>query len=325
MTPVVSTVSGPKPVGELGAVLMHEHIFVHTPELCRDFPAQSWGDRAAVHDDAVAKLTTLKDYGFDTLVDLTAIGCDRSIADVAEVNRRVDVNIIVATGLYTFDELPRFITARPASNGRDVMTDLFVQDITEGIAGTDVRAGVLKCFTDRPGLTPNVARVLTATARAHRETGVPISTHTDASRRTGLLQQDLFAAEGVDLTRVVIGHCGDSTDRDYLREIMDRGSTIGCDRFGLYRPGTPTLAERIDVIADLCGHGYADRIVISHDAHCHSDWFTPSERARYPDWNYTHIPDVVLPALRERGVNDSHIQQMLIANPRQFFSACTPY
>lgn len=307
---------------ELGAVLMHEHIFVHTPEMSRDYPDVSWGDKEEVIGQAVAKLTELKDRHFDTIVDLTVIGCDRSIPDIQRVNARVDINIIVATGLYTFDELPRLVRARPVgSDGRDLLTDLFVRDIREGIGDTGVRAGILKCCTDSPGMTPNVERVLCATARAHRETGVPISTHSDAHLRTGLAQQDVFSSQGVDLSRVVIGHSGDSTDLDYLKEIMDRGSVIGCDRFGFYLPGKPTLAERVEVIVRLCDQGYADRIVLSHDANCHSDWVDAHRKAALPEWNYNHLADVVIPALRESGVAESDLRQMLVENPRRIFSA----
>ncbi len=99
---------------------------------------------------------------------------------------------------------------------------MFVRDITDGIADTGVKAGILKCATDEPGVTPGVERVLRAVAQAHRATGVPISTHTHARTRRGLEQQRIFAEEGVDLSRVVIGHSGDTTDLDYLEAVMAR-------------------------------------------------------------------------------------------------------
>lgn len=324
---LVETVTGALDTAALGAVLMHEHVFVHTTEIARDYPDLSWTDRDAVRDTAVDRLQELVGLGISTLVDLTVLGCDRSIPDIAWVAQRVpDLAIIVAAGLYTFDELPRFAAARPVpAGGRDVLTDMFVRDITVGIGDSGVRAGILKCCIDKPGLTPGVERVLRATARAHRETGAPISTHTDAASRSGLVQQKVFADEGVDLSRVVIGHCGDTTDLDYLMAIMDRGSVIGCDRFGLYRDGLATLSERLDTIQALCERGYADRIVLSHDAHCHSDWVGPDVRERLPDWNYAHIPQVVLPGLRERGVTDSQISQMLSVTPRRIFEAQGAY
>src|SRR6185503_12571790 len=99
--------------------------------------------------------------------------------------------------------------------GPEFMTDMFVRDIEEGIAGTGVKAAILKCATDKPGVTHGVERVLRAVAKAHRSTGVPISTHTHARTERGLDQQRIFEEEGVDPSRVIIGHSGDTTDIDY--------------------------------------------------------------------------------------------------------------
>jgi phosphotriesterase-related protein len=320
----VETARGPVDTSGLGATLMHEHVFVLTPEITANWPQRSWnGAREERIEEAVAKLKELTGRGISTIVDLTVLGLGRSIPEVVEVNARVDLNIIVATGLYTFDELPTFFLSRrpkppPAGSGRDVMVDMFVEDIEAGIGGSGVKAGILKCCTEAQGVTPGVDRVLRAVARAHRETGVPISTHTNVWSRTGLDQQRVFAEEGVDLTRVVIGHSGDSTDLDYLRELMDAGSTIGMDRFGIRLGQMPGFDERVDTVARLCQLGYADRMVLSHDTNCHMDSHA-SLHDRFPDWVYTHISDAVLPALRQRGVTDTQIEQMLVGNPRRIF------
>ena len=196
---------------------------------------------------------------------------------------------------------------------------MFVTDITEGIAGTGVKAAILKCCTETQGVTPGVDRVLRAVARAHRETGVPISTHSNAVARTGLDQQRVFAEEGVDLSRVIIGHSGDTTELDYLKQLMDAGSLIGMDRCGLFRRSMPTFEERVDTIADLSAAGYADRMVLSHDASCHLDLLPGFDERRFPRWVFTHISDEVVPALIERGVTDEQIDLMLVGNPRRVF------
>jgi phosphotriesterase-related protein len=118
----------------------------------------------------------------------------------------------------------------------------------------------------------------------------------------------------VDLSRVVIGHCGDSTDLDYLRELMDNGSTIGMDRFGTSR--LPTEHDRIATVATLCSQGYADRMVLSHDAAYFSINTEPSFRSLHePKWVHTTVSDRILPMLRERGVAEELIDQMMTANP----------
>jgi phosphotriesterase-related protein len=204
------------------------------------------------------------------------------------------------------------------------MVKFFVRDITEGIADTGVKAAILKCATEENGLTPGVERVLRAVARAHRETGVPITTHTHVHTYRGRDQQRVFEEEGVDLTRVIIGHSGDSTDLDYLKELMDKGSTIGMDRFGV--DVLLPFEDRVATVVALCEQGYADRMVLSHDASCFIDWFDEEMlRLGAPNWHYTHISDDVLPALKKRGVTDAQIDAMLVTNPRRIFETVGAY
>ena len=146
--------------------------------------------------------------------------------------------------------------------------------------------------------------------------------HTNSFTQSGLIALDLFAKEGVDLTKVVVGHAGDSNDLDYLMRLADTGATLGMDRFGLdiYNP-TP---QRVATIAALCGRGYADRMVLSHDAACFMDYFggawDDAHSALAPNWRYDHIHDDVLAALLDSGVTDDQIEQMLVFNPKRYFS-----
>jgi phosphotriesterase-related protein len=195
----VQTALGRVDSADLGRTLMHEHLFVTTPELHINYP-ELWGGEDAHVDDAVTRLTALEEAGFDTLVDPTVLGLGRFLPRVRRVAERVKLKIIVATGLYTFHDVPlRFQAKGPGTElgGPEEMTAMFIRDIVEGVSDTGIRAGILKCATDEPGLTPGVQRVLRAVAAAHRETGVPITTHTHAASRRGLDQQRVFAQEGV--------------------------------------------------------------------------------------------------------------------------------
>ena len=316
----VETIRGPIETGVLGPTLMHEHVFVLSPEILQNHP-EFWDEEERV-TDAVAKLDELKGRGIDSIVDPTVIGLGRYIPRLQRIAEQTELNIVAATGLYTYNDLPFFFRLRPGPGalveGPEPMVAMFVEDITEGIAGTGVKAAIIKCATDELGLTPGVERVLRACARAHRETGVPITTHTDVATFRGRDQQRVFREEGVDLSRVVIGHSGDSSDLDYLRELMDNGSMIGMDRFGV--DAYSSFDQRVAVVVDLCEQGYADRMVLAHDAACFMDWIDQDIKAAVlPNWHYTHISDDVLPALRERGVAADQIRQMLVDNPRRLF------
>jgi phosphotriesterase-related protein len=318
--PQVNTARGPIDTSGLGVTLMHEHVFIMTTEVTQNYP-EEWGDEAARQADAVTRLNKLKATGVDTIVDLTVIGLGRYIPRIARIAAATELNIVVATGVYTFSDVPfcfHYLGPGAPLNGPEIMTDMFVRDIQEGIADTGVRAAILKCATDAPGVTPGVERVLRAIAQAHRHTGAPISTHTHAPTRRGLEQQRIFADEGVDLSRVIIGHCGDSTDIDYLEELIANGSYIGMDRFGmdLILP----FEDRVNTVARMCERGHADKMVLSHDAKCYFDALPEALLPTVaPHWHYLHIHTDVLPALRVRGVTDEQITAMLVDNPRRIF------
>jgi len=327
--PQVETVRGPVDTAELGQVLMHEHVFVLTADIQQNYPDE-WGDEDERVADAVRRLTELAGRGVRTIVDPTVIGLGRYIPRIQRIADQVDLNIVVATGCYTYDDVPFFFHYRgPALNAAvgaevpDPMVDMFVGDIEDGIAGTGVKAAFLKCAIDHQGMTAGVERVMRAVGKAHRRTGVPITVHTHPTSRTGLEVQKVLTDEGVDLRRVVLGHSGDTTDVDHLSELAEAGFMLGMDRFGINLD--TTFEARADTLVEMCRRGYAESMVLSQDASCYIDWLAPGVMDLLPQWHYTHIIDDVLPYVRERGVTDEQIETMLVANPRRYFENVGAY
>jgi len=316
----VNTVKGALNTEQLGVTLMHEHVFVLSAEIMQNFP-EPWGDEEKRVADAIARLNELKARGVDTIVDLTVIGLGRYIPRIQRVAAQTELNIVVATGVYTYNDVPMYFHFQgPGTElgGPEFMADMFVRDIEEGIAGTGVRAAILKCATDQPGVTPGVERVLRAVAQAHRRTGVPISTHTHAHTERGLEQQRIFEEEGVDLSRVVIGHSGDTTDIAYLEKLIANGSYIGMDRFGI--DVLLPFEDRVITVAKMCERGHAGKMVLSHDAACFNDWLPEAALPSVlPNWHFLHIHNDVIPALQQRGVTEEQINTMLVDNPREIF------
>ena len=318
--PSIETVRGPIATEHLGVTLMHEHIFVLDTDYLLNYP-EEWGEEEQRIADAVERLNELKPRGIDTIVDLTVMGLGRYIPRIRRIAEQTAVNIIVATGIYTYCDLPHYFQYRGPGTilgGPEIMAEMFIRDIEEGIADTGVKAGILKCATDAAGLTPGVERILRATAQAHRRTGAPISTHTNARKRVGLDQQRVFREEGVDLSRVIIGHSGDSTDLGYLEELIANGSTLGMDRFGI--DTISPFEDRVATVAKMCQRGHANRMVLSHDASCFMHWL-PEQMvpAMLPRWHYLHTHNDVIPALKQKGVSDEDIHTMMVDNPRRIF------
>jgi phosphotriesterase-related protein len=302
----VQSVLGPVDAQALGVTLMHEHVALRTPGFAENYPFTY--PRDSVIEQAAAELSQLRAKGVRTIVDLTTVDLGRDAGLLAEVSRRSGMNIIAATGAY--HHVPTYFKPRTAER----ISQLFIGDLEREIAETGVRAGVIKCAIDEPGMTDDIRKLTEAAALAHLATGALISTHTSPASRTGLAQATVLAGMGVDLSRVVIGHCGDTTDDGYLRELLGMGANLGLDRFGL----TDYLdsEKRCEIVAALCAGGFDDRLVLSHDASCFSDAVSRRFRDQHlPDWRMDHLVDDVLPRLRQLGVTESAIMNMTVANP----------
>lgn len=320
----VESVRGPVELSDLGQTLMHEHVFVMSTEHMQNYGSDWWDEEFRV-TDAVTKLNAMHAKGITTIVDPTVWGLGRYIPRIQRIAEQTPVHIIVAAGLYVYEELPQQYAYRGPGNLIDIpepMVTDFSRDITEGIADTGVKAAFLKFALETPEPSPGIERIARAVARTHVETGAPITVHTSGPHQTGRTAVRIFTEEGVDLTKVVIGHAGDSNDIDYLTELADSGALLGMDRFGLdlFNP----TAERVKTIAIMASRGYAGSMVLSHDASCFIDYFgaahDDARAAAAPNWHFEHISDDVLPALLAQGVSQAQIDQMMVENPVRYFT-----
>lgn len=310
----VNTVLGPIDSQELGFTLMHEHVAAFNLDMQKNFG--NWIDRADIIESSYNELIEAKKLGVKTIVDATPVNLGRDVSIVKELAERTGINFILATGFYWTDE-PFIYGWEPAA-----IADYLVKEITHGIENTDnVKPNIIKAGTEHHGITPLNYKFLKAVALLHCKTGLPITTHTAAAQEVGLAQQDIFAANGVDLTKVIIGHCGDTVNVEYIKKILDRGSYVGLDRFGL---GLILPDEmRIKTVVELCKCGYEKQMLLSHD-HCNFlDWGPDRlfEKIQ-PSWTYGHISKNIIPTLKELGVTQQQIDTMTIDNPRRIFEAC---
>ena len=310
--PTVPTLRGDVAVDDLGATLMHEHLFVLTADRVLDDPDSLPLD--VVVPAAVERLQEVYDLGVRTIADPSVIGHGRDISLWQRVGEQVPLNVIPATGFYTYRDLPFGFRFRSDQE----LLDYLVRDITVGIGGTGIKAGFLKCAVEHAGFVGDVERVLRACGRAHLATGVPITVHTNVHAQNGRDVARVMKEEGVPPGSVVIGHSGDSTDFDYLTSLADEGYYLGMDRFGIDM--LLPFGDRVATVVELCKRGYAERLVLSHDAACHTDWFPHEQIDKSGHWSFTHISNDVLPELRSRGVTEAQITTMLVDNPVRYFS-----
>ena len=265
--------------------------------------------------DAIAKLRRARDAGIQTIVDPTVLGLGRYIPRIQRSTPSVDINIVVATGVYAFLELPGFL-ALPVD---DVITEIFVREIREGIDDTGVKAAFIKCAVEEHGIVGDMPRILRCVAAASVETGAPVMVHTNAPAQTGLLALDVPHRRG--------RRPAEARDRPRRRQqrprLPARTSPTAAPRSAAIATGSSTStpsADRIATTTALIEQGYAAASTspTTPPASTTSCSTTRRSRTRRPD--YLRIHNALLPALLANGVEEEQIDQMLVENPRRFFS-----
>jgi phosphotriesterase-related protein len=317
----IQTVTGVTTPEKLGRTLMHEHLRIGYPGSDVDWvnPGPSRRERV---ERCVDRIEEMKGLGITALLDPCPSDLGRDVELMAEVAQRTRFQLICATGLYKEAEgaTPYWKFKMNFGSVVDAMAELFIRELTEGVAGTGIRAGIIKVGTGHGTLTDYEKAVFEAAAKASLETGAPITTHTDQGRY-GDDQQAFLTGHGVPAHRIVIGHSCGTSEFSYHEAIARNGSYLGFDRFGIdmLHPD----AERVASLARLVKAGFGRQIVVSHD----SVWcwtgmpFPPAiQEQMEKTWNPTHFIQRIVPQLRDAGVSDSQIDALLLDNPRRFFA-----
>jgi phosphotriesterase-related protein len=310
----VESVTGPIDLEELGTTLIHEHLKVRSEPAGEQFPHLYDDDDAFRRSTELAR--AVMEQGVKTICDPSCLFLGRDIRFMRRVAEETGLQVIPATGIYTYTELPQVFKNRD----EDFMADAFVQDIEEGIQGTDIKAAFLKCAVDEPGVTDDVGKIVRACGRASGRTGRPIMAHSHPATRRGLEIMDILDEEDVDPRLVQIAHTGDTDDLDYIEELLARGPYIGMDRYGLDM--FLETEKRNRTVLALLERGYAERMFLATDACWEFDWF-PWEMLEQeaPNWKPTFIFDQVVPTLREGGMSDEQLETMMVEAPRSWLSA----
>jgi len=317
----VNTVLGPISADELGVTLIHEHlVFSYLGWEC-DALAPPY-DREAAAKACVDALTEARGYGLKTLVDATASDMGRDVELQKIVSERLGINIICATGFYT-EKLGKAGYFKFRSQVYDIVAELcetLVKEITQGVGNTGVKAGVIKVGTGHARISSYEEKILKAAARAQKETGVPIITHTEAGTM-GPEQADLLISEGADPKRIVIGHMCGNADLNYHVSVLEKGVNIAFDRLGI-DIFFPDKLRKACLIA-LVGMGYTDRIMLSQDCFAYQLGrpfeFPDAVKPLLANWSYVHVFNNIIPALKEAGVSEDKINTMMVENPRRLF------
>lgn len=307
--PTVETVLGPIEASRLGNVLSHEHVLVGMGEDNHHYP---WlFDWDQTRTNAIRELTEAKQGGINTVIDLTTPDLGRDVEFVREASRASGMNVIAATGIWR--DVPRSFWTRDIED----IAAIFVREIEVGIGDSGIKAGCIKVANDMGGVTPEGERILRGAVRACKRTGCPISTHHWAPEEVGRRQVEVFQEEGVPMDRVAIGHSADTTDVDYLEDLLRTGVYLSMDRYP-GAAGRPNWEQRNATVKALIDRGWAERLMLGHDYAPMPVLRDREAPAASGPTRYLFVSTVAVPALIAQGVAEATIDLMLREVPRRF-------
>ena len=310
----IETVRGPIDAAQLGVTQTHEHLWCNQA-LCRS--GERWrpaSPRALMIldelDVAVDELREVKALGGGAIVEATVGGWGRDVGKLRELSETTGLHIIACGGYYVEACHPLWARAL----GIDELAEVLVKEATEGADGTEIKIGILKSAISRPVIEGEEERCARAVARAQLRTGLTITTHTSGNIRfeieggnIGMQHLDLFEAEGVDPSRVIVGHTDENPDIRFLEALCRRGAYVQFDVIG---KGHWMLDEtRAELAARLIDRGFGEQLLLG------SDRARKTELLKYGGQGYRHLLLTFVPMLRAAGLDDAALKMLLVENP----------
>jgi predicted metal-dependent phosphotriesterase family hydrolase len=304
--PSVMTVTGPIEPAQLGATYAHEHLLAAPPDWSPDQEDQDF--TMLSFETAVKELGLFKLAGGRAIVEMSPPDYNRRPEGLRDLAIQTGVHIIMTTGLHK-DIFSHPFTGQTTT---DELAERFRREVTQGVAESGVKAGIIKAATSLNTITSGEEKVLRAAARAHLATGAPISTHTQ-NGTMGLEQLDIFQAEGVDLTRVALGHVDRKLEYEYHKAMLDRGAYLIYDQIS--KEKYVADRDRVSLLIQLVAEGYGQQIMLAGDFGRASYWtsYGGGPGLTYILWRF-------VPWLIADGMPREMAEAMLVGNPATFFA-----
>jgi len=296
----IRTVRGDIDPTELGVTYPHEHLLTRPPANVTDLDLTMDSEAAAIHE-----LGYFHAAGGRAIVEMSPRDYGRNPEGLRRISEASDVHLVCVSGWH------KDAFCRPWVEGRSIndLADQIIREVEEGIDGTGVCAGVIKAASSLNQITLAEEKVFRAAARAQRQTGAVISTHTEAGTM-GLEQIALLRSEGVDPARIMIGHVDRQMDWDYQRQLAGTGVTIIYDQMSKEKYHPDSL--RVQFILRLVEEGFGKQIVFSGDLARKSYW--PSY-GRWGGPGLTYILWRFVPWLCEQGLEAQAVDEILVRTP----------
>jgi len=303
--PNLITTLGPKRADELGMILPHEHVFVDLRTY--DQPGYALAEAADVIALMAPELAAARAAGVTALVECTPVGVGRRADILRAVSEVTDMPLVVPTGIYREPWVPDW--AHTAAE--EALYEWMLGELNEQIEQSGVRAGFIKLSAGDDGITECEAKILRAAARAARETGAAIGSHTIRGRVVRD-QLDIIESCGYTAERFIWIHASADPELALNLELARRGAWVEYDWIG----DETTDAGFVDRIQRMLAAGLGGRLLLSHDR----GWYDPAKPGGGTPKPFTYISERFLPKLRATGVDQATIDMLTRENPFRAFA-----
>lgn len=300
---MIRTVTGDINDNEIGCTLSHEHLYFDLRKVRND------NDSYIVeYGDIKEELNEISKLGINTIVEVTTIDMQRNVEKLKKISLKSGINIIASTGFY----LHEYHSESMKEMSIDEIANIFIKEITEGIEGTSIKAGVIgEIATSLNNIYESEQKVFEAASIAANKCGCAITTHCQ-SGTMALEQIEIFSKYNVDLSKVILGHMDLNLDRNYLTTILQTGVNIGFDTYG--KTSYNSDEDRTKMLLELIELGFENQIVISQDI---------SRRSYLKNFGgvgYDHISKTLNSLLNKNIITQDILNKLLIENPKRIFS-----
>ncbi|EPJ7071353.1 TPA: phosphotriesterase-related protein [Citrobacter freundii] len=285
-----------------GYTWVHEHLHIDLSGFKNNLDC-----RLDQYDLICQEMKDLRASGVSNIIEMTNRYMGRNPQFMLDLMRDTGINVVACTGYYQDAFFPEHVAAHSVEQLAQEMVD----EIVIGIDGTELKAGIIAEIGSSEGvITPLEEKVFIAAARAHIETGRPISTHTSFSTM-GVEQLVLLQAHGVDLSRVTVGHCDLKDNLDNILRMIELGAYVQFDTIGKnnYYPDEKRIAML---------HAIRDRELLSH-VMLSMDITRRSHLKANGGNGYDYLLTTFIPQLRQSGFSQADVDTMLRDNPSKFF------
>jgi len=309
----IQTVTGQVAADEFGLILPHEHLF--TDLRGPTVPGYAQGNPEVVAQVMEPYLVEAHAAGVTALVECSTLGVGRNVPVLKYLAHSTPVRIIAPTGVYRQAYIPPELIGVSAKQ----LAEMWIGDLTQGMEGSDVKAGFIKIAMSDDGPTDLEVRNLKAAAAASQATGAVIASHTIRGD-IAMKEMDILESEGINLDRFIWVHANAEVDQSYHRTAVSRGAYVEFDAIG--QKGA-SQDELLNFTLAVIEAGYANRILLSHDA----GWYDPSQPDGRPVGDgirgFTALIHEFIPALRKHGLSEDMIRQLTMTNPAGAFALKT--